>query len=218
MSRSDRASSTPPPNSPATSASACRASNMRRSTISTTSRFGWQAGINVRPWAGGEIALGYRSRVDLSLSGDLSLPGGLPTPPFPPGGRFGVTGDVTLARSADAERGAADSSTQWKVLGSVEWKNWSLVQDVPFRTDGGGDAHQPHLPLQGRLEFGARRRIPVGRSADAARRRRLRDLAGPATNIATFRFRTMTASGCRPAPPMPSPTIGRSMSATAMPS
>jgi long-chain fatty acid transport protein len=88
--------------------------------------YGWQAGLTLKPWAGGEIGLGYRSRVDLNLDGDL----------IAPGVRLPVEGDVTLPDQATLSL-AQKIAPQWTLLGTVEWKNWSLVQDVPFRTDAG---------------------------------------------------------------------------------
>lgn len=94
------------------------------------SGWGYTLGATIKPWEGGEIALGYRSRVDLSLKGDLSLPD-IPAIFGPLAGTHPVVGDITLPDQATVSF-SQKLSPEWTLLGSVEWKDWSLVQDVPF--------------------------------------------------------------------------------------
>ena len=122
--------------------------------------YGWEAGVNIRPWAGGEIALGYRSRVDLSLGGNLDSPLG----------RLPVTGDVTLPGPADTEPRAADRRPMaTSRLGGMEELEPCPGRSIHSRRRG-RDGHHFDLPLQGRLELRPRRGISMERCTDAARR------------------------------------------------
>jgi long-chain fatty acid transport protein len=93
--------------------------------------FGFEAGLTLKPWAGGEVALGYRSRVDLDLDGKLSI-----AAPLRGAGVYGVTGEVTLPDQLTLGL-SQDFGPQWRLLASIEWRNWSLVQDLPFRNAAG---------------------------------------------------------------------------------
>lgn len=91
--------------------------------------FGFTAGVTIKPWAGGEVALGYRSAVRLALEGDISLDAG-------PIRSADVKGNVTLPDQLTLSM-KQQVDSQWAMLGSIEWKNWSRVQDVPFIIQGG---------------------------------------------------------------------------------
>lgn len=87
---------------------------------------GFTVGATIKPWQGGEIALGYRSPVSLTLGGNL-VAGGATVP---------VEGKITLPEMASI--GFSQVLTpQWTALASLEWRNWSRVQTVPFRATGG---------------------------------------------------------------------------------
>lgn len=87
---------------------------------------GFAVGATIKPWQGGEIALGYRSPVDLNLRGTLDSPlGSLPVE-----GKITLPDMLTLGFSQQID-------PQWKALASVEWKNWSRVQTVPFLVRSG---------------------------------------------------------------------------------
>jgi long-chain fatty acid transport protein len=94
--------------------------------------WGFTAGLTLRPWSGGEIGIGYRSSVDLTLEGEAQLPG----PPVTPITRTDVAGDVTLPDQLTVSL-AQRLMESWTLLATVEWKNWSRVQDVPFMAQGG---------------------------------------------------------------------------------
>jgi long-chain fatty acid transport protein len=83
---------------------------------------GWNAGITFTPWAGTEIALGYRSAVAVSLDGSVSFP---PVAPLP--GVYGVDGKATLP--AQASLGIRQQvSDAFALLGTAEWQHWSKLQ------------------------------------------------------------------------------------------
>jgi long-chain fatty acid transport protein len=105
-----------------------------------TDDYGWgfSAGVTITPGPNTEIALGYRSQVDLNLEGNADLPAlaGLPPGPFP------ITGDVTLPDmlTLGVRQRVSDRFT---LLGTVEWTNWGVVQNVPFNITGGPLAGTP---------------------------------------------------------------------------
>lgn len=89
--------------------------------------FGWTAGINITPFAGTNIGLGYRSSIRHVLEGDISIPG------FP--------GVAAAANGANIEAEATMPeiitlslrqalSAQWALLGTVEKTNWSNVNKL----------------------------------------------------------------------------------------
>jgi long-chain fatty acid transport protein len=108
--------------------------SIRYGILSDLEDYGWgfTAGLTLRPWAGGEIGIGYRSSVDLTLEGEAQLPG----PPFTPISRADVAGDVTLPDQLTVSLSQRFMES-WTLLATVEWKNWSRVQDVPFIAQGG---------------------------------------------------------------------------------
>jgi long-chain fatty acid transport protein len=92
--------------------------------------FGFTAGVTWNPWPATEIALGYRSQVDLNLEGDVQLPVLAPLGALS-GGLFNIAGDVKTPDQASL--GIRHRITEaLTLLGTVEWSNWSNVQTIPF--------------------------------------------------------------------------------------
>jgi long-chain fatty acid transport protein len=88
--------------------------------------WGWSAGLTYKPLFGTEIALGYRSRVNLDLEGDF-LAGGL---------RLPAQGSATTPDQANLGiKQRIDD--RWTALASVEWTNWSVLQAINVTTPGG---------------------------------------------------------------------------------
>jgi long-chain fatty acid transport protein len=89
--------------------------------------FGFSAGISFTPNALTQIALGYRSRVKLHLEGDFDRPATSTHLPIkgaatlPDQINFGVRHRV---------------SEQFTLLSTVEWTNWSVLQNVPLSITG----------------------------------------------------------------------------------
>ena len=92
---------------------------------------GWNAGITVTPSTGTEIALGYRSALNITLDGTTSLPRVAPLP-----GVFNVTGPIPLPDQATlgVRQRISDCVA---LLGTVEWQNWSRLQDLPLTFTSG---------------------------------------------------------------------------------
>ncbi|WP_161140116.1 OmpP1/FadL family transporter [Propylenella binzhouense] len=81
---------------------------------------GFTAGIQVRPFAGTEIGLGFRSSIRQSLEGTLELPGSQPLP---------IDADLDMPEtvSLGLRQRITDAFT---LAGTVEWTNWSRFGDV----------------------------------------------------------------------------------------
>jgi long-chain fatty acid transport protein len=86
---------------------------------------GFTAGVTLKPWAGGEISLGYRSSIRHQLDGTLTL--------VTPAGaneqliraNLNLPEIVTLGLKQDL-------TPQWTVTGTVQWTNWSRLQAPPI--------------------------------------------------------------------------------------
>jgi long-chain fatty acid transport protein len=83
------------------------------------SGFGITAGVTYRPWAGTEIGLGYRSRINQELEGRFI---GFPAPL----GGSPIQGFLKLPDRVNLSVRQAINS-QWDVLGTVEWQGWSRI-------------------------------------------------------------------------------------------
>jgi long-chain fatty acid transport protein len=102
--------------------------------------FGFVLGATYKPDDSTEIALGYRSKVDLDLRGKSEFPSSpvmaqIGLGAFD-GARPSVAGDLTLPDQAilSVRRRVTDHLT---LLGSAEWTGWSVLQTLPFTfTDG----------------------------------------------------------------------------------
>jgi len=89
--------------------------------------FGVTAGVTVRPWEGTEIGIGYRSGVGHNLDGDLIV-GGVTSAI----GLGVVTPDMV---NISARQKITDKI---RVLGTVEWTNWSRVKAPRAISDSTG--------------------------------------------------------------------------------
>jgi long-chain fatty acid transport protein len=89
---------------------------------------GLTAGIQITPAAGTEIGLGYRSRIDHELEGDLELRGGASLEVEAKD--FDLPDMVTI--------GLRQSLTdRIRVSGGAEWSNWSRFESVQLSGGGG---------------------------------------------------------------------------------
>lgn len=111
---------------------------------------GVTAGVLWQPGAATSIGLGYRSAVSHEIEGDAAMAGGflttaLGTEAFAPAdfsAKLQTPEMVTLS--------ARQSLTHdTRLLATIEWTNWSRLDEVEFRaTAGGGIAAQPVIPGQ----------------------------------------------------------------------
>lgn len=89
---------------------------------------GGTAGINITPFRGTSIGLGYRSRIQHDIKGDFDVVGGT----------NGVVSTGDLSASLDTPDKVTlsirqDLSPRARLFGTVEWTNWSLIDDVPVQ-------------------------------------------------------------------------------------
>lgn len=99
--------------------------------------FGFTAGALWQPAAGTSIGLGFRSALNHEFEGDQFIVGGLlnvrrllPVPDAP------VKAEVTLPEMVTLSISQALSPTT-RLLGTVEWTNWSRLGTVDFVNTGG---------------------------------------------------------------------------------
>jgi long-chain fatty acid transport protein len=84
---------------------------------------GFTAGVLWQPTSGTSVGLGFRSSVEHNLRGDLDTP--TPLGSLPIGANFDTPEIVTLSiRQAIAPN--------WRVLGTIEWTNWSRFDSIPI--------------------------------------------------------------------------------------
>ncbi len=92
---------------------------------------GWTAGVTLKPMAGTEISLGYRSHIRHSLEGEFDF-----------GTAAGVTSrlaKVNVNLPEIATLGISQRLTdKWTLTGTAQWTNWSRITNAPLvdRTTG----------------------------------------------------------------------------------
>jgi long-chain fatty acid transport protein len=97
--------------------------------------YGWTAGMTVKPFAGTEVSLGYRSSIRHELEGefDISRPAGA----NPAIASRLIKANVNLPDIATLGI-KHEINSQWMLTGTVQWTNWSRIQTAPVvsRTTG----------------------------------------------------------------------------------
>jgi long-chain fatty acid transport protein len=83
---------------------------------------GFTAGVTLKPWAGGEVSLGFRSSIRHSLEGEL-------TNSFARTETL-IKSNVNLPEIVTLGL-KQDIGPQWTVTGTVQWTNWSRVNVAP---------------------------------------------------------------------------------------
>jgi long-chain fatty acid transport protein len=85
--------------------------------------YGFTAGATLTPTPTTTIGLGYRSAINQKINGTLVLPaGGLFNQPFSSPGSVNTTFNIPDIVSFGVRQ---KLSSQWMVMGTVEWTNWS---------------------------------------------------------------------------------------------
>jgi long-chain fatty acid transport protein len=82
--------------------------------------FGFTLGLMWKPMAGTSIGVGYRSRMENTLEGDLYVPGAGVTP---------IEADLDLPEMITVSL-RQDIAPNMRLLGTFEWTNWSVLQTV----------------------------------------------------------------------------------------
>jgi long-chain fatty acid transport protein len=95
---------------------------------------GFNLGMQLKPWAGGTIGVGYRSAITHDLDGHLTLP----SVSFPASAKITTPDLVSLGIRQEVTARA-------RVMGTVEWTNWSRIDTVPVVNPNSGGT-LPVLP------------------------------------------------------------------------
>ena len=97
--------------------------------------YGFAAGATITPSPGTQLALGYRSQIDMDLHGHNSFPTSAALGPFS-GTVNKLEGKFTLPDQAifGARQQVTGALT---LLGTIEWTGWHVVQGVPFTYTSG---------------------------------------------------------------------------------
>ncbi|WP_153768372.1 outer membrane protein transport protein [Labrenzia sp. CE80] len=109
----------------------------------TSMGVGFTAGVTLKPLAGTEIGLGFRSSVAHDLGGTVSLPvasGGLPAGTYDIKTKLITPEMVTLS----AKQRITDN---FRLLGTFEWTNWSRLEAPKVLLSDLGDAQLTTLPF-----------------------------------------------------------------------
>ena len=87
---------------------------------------GFTAGMTIKPMAGTEIGIGYRSQISEKLTGTFQSPAG----------NSGM--NATIKAPDQVTVGIKQRiNDQWTVLGNVEWTHWSVFGSFPVYSTGG---------------------------------------------------------------------------------
>ncbi len=88
---------------------------------------GFNLGAQLKPWTGGTIGIGYRSAISEDLDGHLDVPG----TSFP--------ATATLKTPQLISFGVRQEMTdRFRLMGTVEWTDWSSIDVVPIYASAGG--------------------------------------------------------------------------------
>jgi long-chain fatty acid transport protein len=97
---------------------------------------GFTAGVNLTPWQGGSIGIGFRSAIEHQLDGSFEA-GSLVTPlGVVPSTNQRIKTTITLPETLSIGF-RQDLNEQWSVLASGQWTNWSRLQRPAITGTGG---------------------------------------------------------------------------------
>lgn len=85
--------------------------------------FGVTAGITITPWAGTQIGLGYRSRIDQDLEGHFTISGPAPLVPL---NNSRIRGTLKLPDRVNLSV-RQTINPQLDLLASIEWQGWGRI-------------------------------------------------------------------------------------------
>jgi long-chain fatty acid transport protein len=98
--------------------------------------YGFNLGLLLQPTDRTRFGIAYRSKIDLTIKGDVKV-SGLP-PPIPPA--FNNTRnaklDLTLPDSASFTA-LHQLNSQWTLMGDITWTNWSKVNTLDIQIEDG---------------------------------------------------------------------------------
>lgn len=107
--------------------------------------FGYSLGATIKPWAGGEVGIGYRSQVKPKLEGTMLVPGGVAVSDY----SVGVTGSNTpfdiysnMVLPEQITVGLRQQLTNdFTLLAGFEWTHWEKFSRFPvYKSSDGSKA------------------------------------------------------------------------------
>jgi long-chain fatty acid transport protein len=98
--------------------------------------YGWNVGVMLEPTPGTRIGMHYRSKVDLTLEGDVRLNG--PVVNFNNKAEL----EVTLPASASLS-GLHALNPKWTVMADVTWTNWDKLDELRVKIKPSGNNVSP---------------------------------------------------------------------------
>jgi long-chain fatty acid transport protein len=98
--------------------------------------YGWNAGLLLEPTDHTRFGLQYRSKIDLTLKGDVRVNG--PLINFNDGAKL----DVTLPASTSLS-GYHELTPKWAIMADVTWTNWDKLDELRVEYDNGGENLTP---------------------------------------------------------------------------
>ncbi len=97
---------------------------------------GFTAGVNITPWQGGSIGLGFRSAIKHNLEGSFQAGSLITAFGLAPSTDQGIKTTITLPESLTLGI-RQDINEQWTVLGTAQWTNWSRLGRSAITSTGG---------------------------------------------------------------------------------
>ena len=97
--------------------------------------WGYNFGFMLTPSDNTRLGLHYRSKIELSLEGDVEVSG----PLKPLNGKQGASLDITLPDSLSIS-GYHAFSSQWAVMADYTWTQWSRIQTLDIKLEDGSQS------------------------------------------------------------------------------
>jgi long-chain fatty acid transport protein len=98
--------------------------------------YGWNVGLLLEPTDRSRFGLHYRSKIDLTLKGDVRVNGPLINL------NDGAKLDVTLPASTSLS-GYHELTPKWAIMADVTWTNWDKLDELRVEFDNGGENLTP---------------------------------------------------------------------------
>jgi long-chain fatty acid transport protein len=95
--------------------------------------FGYNIGLLFEPTDNARIGLHYRSKIDLTLDGDVKVSG--PVVNSKQGAELGITLPDSLSLS-----GYFALNPQWALRGDITWTKWDRIQSLDIKLDDGSES------------------------------------------------------------------------------
>lgn len=119
--------------------------------------YGWNAGVMLEPRPGTRIGLHYRSKIDLTLSGDARITG--------PVADFTNDAELAVTLPANASLSGLHSLNQkWTVMADVTWTNWDELDELRVKIDPSGNNVSPVKRSVTPLKWDNSIRVAIGTS------------------------------------------------------